>query len=442
MYILPTYVDTVFNILNNHGYEAYIVGGCVRDFLLGRTPHDFDITTNAKPFEIIDVFKGFHVIETGLQHGTVTVVVEKTPVEITTYRIDGTYSDSRHPDSVEYTSHLKDDLSRRDFTINAMAYDNNDNLVDEFSGLQDLNNKLIRCVGNPQSRFSEDALRIFRAIRFSSQLNFSIEENTSYMVHNLKDTLKKISVERIAIELNKLIMGDNVYNVLMQYSDVISVVIPQISNCIRFNQHSKYHKYDVWEHMVVSVESSPKILTVRLAMLLHDIGKPQTFTLDSNGNGHFFNHAHVGASIAESILKSLKYDNATIKKVTSLVYHHDDEFNSMYDIKKALSTLGSEIFFELLEVQTADAMAKYEFCRDRINHILKVKQIAIDIIASGECISLKDLSVNGIDIKSLGFNGKDIGDTLNFLLDEVMKGNIINEKSRLLKYIKNIKGNE
>ncbi len=437
MYLLPTYVNTVLNTLNNHGYEAYIVGGCVRDFLLNRIPHDFDITTNAKPFQILNVFKDFHTIETGLQHGTVTVVVEKNPVEITTYRIDGTYSDGRHPDTVEYTSNLKDDLSRRDFTINAMAYDGNGNLVDEFFGLQDLNNRLIRCVGNPQSRFSEDALRIFRAIRFSSQLSFSIEDGTSYMIHNLKHTLKKISVERIAVELNKLIMGDNVYNVLMQYSDVISTVIPEISECIGFNQHSKYHKYDVWEHMVVSVKNSPKILSVRLAMFLHDIGKPKTFTLDSKGNGHFFNHAHVGATITENVLKSLKYDNATIKRVTSLVYHHDDEFNSKYDIKKALSSWGSETFFELLSVQIADAMAKFEFCRERINHIGYVKRTAMDILYNNECISLKDLAINGNDLKLLGIKGKNIGDTLNYLLDEVMKDNIENERIKLLEYVKN-----
>lgn len=437
LYTLPNYVNIVLDTLNSNGFEAYIVGGCVRDFLLKRTPHDFDITTNAKPSEILEVFKNFHTIETGLKHGTVTVVVEKVPVEITTYRIDGTYSDGRHPDTVEYTSNLKDDLSRRDFTINAMAYDKNGNLVDEFLGLNDLNLKLIRCVGNPKNRFSEDALRIFRAIRFSSQLNFSIEKDTSYMVHALKDTLKKISVERIAVELNKLIMGDNVHDVLLNYSDVIATVIPEISKCIGFNQHSRYHKYDVWEHIVVSVEKSPKILSIRLAMLLHDIGKPETFTLDKNGNGHFYNHAHVGANITENILKSLKYDNFTIKRVTSLVYHHDDEFNSKYDVKKALSTLGKDTFFELLSVQTSDALAKFDFCRARINHIITVKHMALDILNNNECISLKDLNINGSDLKSLGFTGKSIGDNLNLLLDAVMKEKVINEKSKLIEYIKN-----
>jgi len=439
MFLLPSYVNIVLDMLNDSGYESYIVGGCVRDFLLKRTPNDFDITTNAQPLQTKEVFKDFHVIETGLQHGTVTVVIDNTPVEITTYRIDGSYSDGRHPDSVEYTSKLKDDLSRRDFTINAMAYNHVNGIVDKFHGIHHLNDKVIKCVGEPSQRFSEDALRILRAIRFASQLNFSIDTDTSYMLHNLKHTLLKVSVERIAVELNKLLLGDNVYEVLMQYDDVISTIIPEISPCVGFNQRSRYHKYDVWEHIVVSIKNSPKYLNVRLAMLFHDIGKPKTFSLDANGNGHFFNHAHVSAEMTENILKRLKYDNATIKRVTSLVYHHDDEFNSTYDIKKTLSAIGLEAFMELLKVQSADALAKYDFCHYQINHIEKVKQIAIDIISNGDCISLKDLSINGNDIKSLGILGKDIGLTLDTLLNEVMKDNLTNEKSCLIEFInKNI----
>lgn len=436
MFTLPSYVNTALDILNEHGFEAYIVGGCVRDFLLNRTPADFDITTNATPLQTIEVFKNFQVIETGIKHGTVTVLIEKKSVEITTYRIDGTYSDSRHPDNVEYTSNLVDDLSRRDFTINAMAYNHIDGIIDRFDGIKDLNNNTIKCVGNPQLRFSEDALRILRAIRFSAQLNFDIDKDTSFIIHNMRNSLLKVSKERIATEINKLLMGDNVYSVLMEYSDIIATIIPEISQCIGFNQHSKYHKYDVWEHMAISVQNSPKYLNVRLAMFLHDIGKPKTFSLDTNGNGHFYNHAHVGAEISEKILKNLKYDNATIKRVTTLIYHHDDEFYSEYDIKKTMSKIGLNAFMELLKVQTADALSKYDFCRQQLSHIEEVKQMAINIIARGDCISLKELSINGDDLKSLGLEGKAIGDTLNFLLDEVMKNKVINEHSKLIEHIK------
>jgi tRNA nucleotidyltransferase (CCA-adding enzyme) len=436
MFILPSYVSTVLDTLHQHGYEGYIVGGCVRDFLLERTPADFDVTTNATPTQVEEVFKEYQVVETGLQHGTVTVLVQGYPVEITTYRIDGTYSDGRHPDSVEYTSNLKDDLSRRDFTINAMAYNHTDGIIDEFDGMRDLNNRVIRCVGNPQQRFSEDSLRILRAIRFSSQLTFSIDMPTSFMIHNHKKALLGVSKERITVELNKLIMGNNVHHVLMEYSDVISTIIPEIAPCIGFNQHSKYHKYDIWEHIAVSVDNAPLILHVRLAMLLHDIGKPQTFRLDENGQGHFPNHAHVGAKMVEKILKDLKYDNATIKRVTMLVYHHDDEFNSEYDIKKALLLMGMETFMELLKVQSADALSKYDFCKERLHHIDTVKNLCINIVARGDCLSLKELAIGGNDLKGLGIEGKAIGETLDYLLDEVMKGNVINEKTELMQYLK------
>ena len=433
---LPSYVNTVLNNIISHGFEAYIVGGCVRDFLLNRTPSDFDITTNATPLQVEEIFKDFHVIETGLQHGTVTVVVEGVTVEITTYRIDGLYSDGRHPDNVQYTSKLKDDLSRRDFTINAMAYNHKVGIVDKFNGINDLKNGLITCVGEPQKRFSEDALRIMRAIRFSSQLNFSIEENTSNKVHELKDTLNKVSVERIAVELNKLIMGDKPHEILTSYSDVISTIIPEIKSCIGFNQHSRYHKYDVWEHMAVSVQNSPKNLNIRLAMLLHDIGKPKTFTLDINGNGHFYKHAYVGAEISEKILKNLKYDNATIKRVTTLIYHHDDEFHNVYDIKKSISKLGKEVFFELISVQQADALSKHDFCSKHVQELEEIKTIAQDLISKNECLSLKDLSVNGNDLKSIGIQGKNIGDTLNILLDNVLKDTLKNDKTSLIDYVK------
>lgn len=438
-FILPDYVNITLDMLNSSNYEAYIVGGCVRDFLLDRVPNDFDVTTNALPLQTEAVFKGYHVIETGLKHGTVTVVILGTTVEITTYRIDGVYSDGRHPDTVEYTSKLKDDLSRRDFTINAMAYNKSTGIVDEFNGVHDLNHKTIKCVGSPAKRFSEDALRIMRAIRFSSQLDFDIDIETANMVHALKDTLLKVSVERIAVELNKLIMGERVHSILVEYHDIFETIIPEVTACVGFNQHSKYHKYDVWEHIAIATQNAPKVLTIRLAMLLHDIAKPKVFTLDSKGNGHFYRHAHEGSAMAETILKRLKYDNFTIKRVCTLIYHHDDDFKSDYDIKTTICSIGKEAFFELLQVQQADAMAKQDFCRGRIEHIQNIKSSAISMLDSHECLSLKDLQVTGSDIKSLGFNGKSIGLVLDTLLKEVFKGSIENNRQSLLDRAINLK---
>jgi tRNA nucleotidyltransferase (CCA-adding enzyme) len=440
MFILPTYVDTVLDTLTESGYEAYIVGGCVRDFLLGRTPSDFDVTTSATPAQTIEAFKGFQVIETGLKHGTVTVLVDSHQVEVTTYRVDGAYSDGRHPDSVEYTSSLKDDLSRRDFTINAMAYNRTEGIVDEFNGVMDLNNRVIRCVGDPKLRFSEDALRILRAIRFSSQLSFSIDKDTSYVVHSYRDSLQRVSKERINAELNKLLLGDNVYSVLMEYSDVMATIIPEVSDCIGFNQRSRYHKYSVWEHMAVSVANAPEYLDVRLAMLLHDVAKPATFTLDEEGHGHFTHHAYVGADTVRKVLRDLKYDNETVRRVTALVYHHDDDFYTEYEVKKCMNEVGFETFLELMAVQTADSESKQDFCRSRIAHIDSVRRFAIDVVMCGDCISLKQLAVRGGDLKRLGYEGKQIGDTLELLLDEVMRGNLHNEAPELLEYAERLKG--
>jgi tRNA nucleotidyltransferase (CCA-adding enzyme) len=284
-------------------------------------------------------------------------------------------------------------------------------------------------------RFSEDALRILRAIRFSSQLGFSIESSTAFRIHYAQKDLLRVSKERIAVELNKLVLGDNAYTVLMQYSDVISTIVPEVTPCINFDQHSRYHKYDVWEHMAISVKNSPKILPVRLAMLFHDIAKPIAFTLDENGNGHFCNHAHIGAGIVEKILKYLKYDNATIKRVSTLVYHHDDDFYTEYDIKKTLSNIGEEAFLQLLEVQSADSKSKHEFCRDRLTHIEHVRQQVEGILTRGDCITLKALAVNGDDVKSQGVEGKAIGERLEYLLDEVMRGKLPNDRETLLKRI-------
>ena len=435
MFTLPNQVITALDMLSENEFEAFIVGGCVRDFILGKVPYDYDITTNALPSQIKDVFRNFKIIETGIKHGTVTVIIDHMPLEITTYRIDGEYKDNRHPLSVSYTSELKNDLSRRDFTMNALAYNHNAGLKDYFNGRNDIENKNIVCVGNPQERFNEDALRIMRAIRFSSQLGFDIEKNTSECIFKQKDFLKNISAERIQAELNKLIVGDNVYNVLMKYSDVFEIFIPEIHNSIGFEQKSKYHKYDVWEHTAVAVSKACKDKCVRLAMLLHDVGKP--FSCQENGNTrHFKGHAKVSAGMAYNILKRLKYDNATLNMVVNLIEHHSDKFESEKQIKHSLSALGEDTFFKLIEVKKADNLAKKDFCAERIPKFGNIKKQAEDIINSDSCLKVSDLKINGNDLKNIGLKGKRIGEILSLLLDMVIEDKIENEYNSLISYAK------
>ncbi|MGN0606508.1 MAG: CCA tRNA nucleotidyltransferase [Oscillospiraceae bacterium] len=431
MFKLPLQVELALNMLNKNGFEAYIVGGCVRDFLLGTVPHDYDITTNALPEQTERVFKNFRIVETGIKHGTVTVIINNMPLEITTYRIDGEYRDNRRPASVSYTSRLDDDLARRDFTMNAIAYGLNDEIRDTFNGRQDIISRKIVCVGNPQERFNEDALRIMRALRFSSQLDFEIDAKTSECIFRQKMLLKNISAERIQSELDKLVCGVNVYNILMKYSDIIGVFIPEILASVGFDQKSKYHKYTVWEHIAVAVSKSCNDRIVRLALLLHDIGKP--FSCQEEGEcRHFKGHAAVSADMAEKILKRLKYDNFTIKRVKTLIMHHSDKFESEKSIRKMLSVIGEELFFQLIEVKKADNLAKKDFCSERIPKLEAVKYAAESIIKSGQCISIKELAVNGNDIKSIGAKGREIGEVLQQLLDYVIDDRIENKYDELM----------
>lgn len=428
----------ILNILENAGFEAYLVGGCVRDTLMNRTFHDTDITTNALPEQIIEVFKNYKTIPTGIKHGTVTVILNSIPYEITTYRIDGKYSDSRRPDSVEFTTSLREDLARRDFTINAIAMNSKGEISDYFNGTDDIRNKIIRCVGCPEKRFEEDALRIMRAVRFSSQLGFEIEQKTAKAIHSMKDRLKNISKERIREELDKLICGKNCLNVLLEYSDIITVIIPEFQKCIGFDQHSPYHKYTVWEHIARAVSFAPQDnIQIRRALFFHDIAKPICAKFDESGRGHFYNHAKIGSEMTKDIMKRLRYDNDSITTVSTLIAYHSDKILTKKNIKKLISVIGDKLFIELIEMKKCDNSAKNDFVRDENIQLDEILAETYKIIENNECHNLHMLAVNGNDLIKSGLKGVEIGDTLKELLNLVIEETLPNEHDILLNYIKN-----
>lgn len=428
----------ILNILENAGFEAYLVGGCVRDTLMNRTFHDTDITTNALPEQIIEVFKNYKTIPTGIKHGTVTVILNSIPYEITTYRIDGKYSDSRRPDSVEFTTSLREDLARRDFTINAIAMNSKGEISDYFNGTDDIRNKIIRCVGCPEKRFEEDALRIMRAVRFSSQLGFEIEQKTAKAIHSMKDRLKNISKERIREELDKLICGKNCLNVLLEYSDIITVIIPEFQKCIGFDQHSPYHKYTVWEHIARAVSFAPQDnIQIRRALFFHDIAKPICAKFDESGRGHFYNHAKIGSEMTKDIMKRLRYDNDSITTVSTLIAYHSDKILTKKNIKKLISVIGDKLFIELIEMKKCDNSAKNDFVRDENIQLDEILSETYKIIENNECCNMHMLAINGNDLIKSGLKGVEIGDTLKELLNLVIEETLPNEHDILLNYIKN-----
>ena len=438
---IPSYAQTAIDILEKNGYSAHIVGGCVRDSLLGIDASDYDITTDALPSQVSKVFSAYHIIETGIKHGTVSVVIEKNPIEITTYRIDGAYKDNRRPEKVEFTDKLVDDLSRRDFTINAMAYNEKSGIIDYYNGKSDLCKKIIRCVGDADTRFNEDALRILRALRFASVLGFEIENEAKKSIHKNKSLLKNIAAERIQIEFFKLICGVNASKIVDEYKDVIAVFVPQIGAMFDFCQHSKYHIYDVWKHCVSTMENVEPELVLRLAALFHDIGKPQTFSLDDEQCGHFYAHAKKSVELVDDILNSLKCTGETKRSVLQLVKYHDARLcETKKSVKKWLGKIGVDLFFDLIQLQMADTRAHAsEFVDKRIAQLSNIKSLADEVIFDGECFSKKDLAINGNDILNLGFVGKEIGNMLDVLLELVIEGEIENEKNVLLDKAKSLK---
>ena len=429
--------QTVLSALKKSGYSAFLVGGSVRDRLMGRPVHDIDIATNALPQETARVFEKHAVIPTGLAHGTVTVLIENTPVEITTFRTESAYSDNRHPDFVSFSKNLSDDLSRRDFTMNAIAEDENGALFDPFGGKEDIEKKLIRCLGNAETRFKEDALRILRALRFSAVLSFSIEEETSRAIKSCKKLLNKLSPERIASELSLLLCSDGAADVLLRYPEVFAEIIPCFKAMQGFAQHNEHHCFDVWEHTVNVVRNVRPVLHLRLAALFHDCAKPLVFSLDENGTGHFYSHAPRGAAIAEKELKRLRFDNETTQKVVKLVKIHDSPIEcSEVSVKKKLNRLGEETFFDLIRLQRADNLAQSEKFRFRQKNFDYLEETAKKILEQNECFSLKKLAVNGNDMLSLGLCGKEIGAMLDFLVEQVIEGKTANEKPLLLEAAK------
>ena len=431
---LPEQVRFVISKLADCGYEANIVGGCVRDSILGLTPKDWDITTSALPQETERALAGCKLIETGLKHGTVTALINDLPLEITTYRVDGKYSDNRHPDSVTYTHSLKEDLARRDFTINALAYHEKHGVIDCFGGQQDIIKKRIRCVGEPDKRFKEDGLRILRALRFASVLGFDIDPVTADSIYKKKELLQNIAAERLSSELLKLICGINSEKILRKYPEVIGEFIPEILSMINFEQHNPYHIYDVWEHTIHSVSAIEAKPILRLAMLLHDIGKPGCYTLDKKGIGHFYGHPQKGSEIAATILKRLRLDNSTIKQVLTLVKYHDLPLTATPKwIKNKLNQFGEPTFRQLLLVQSADTKAHAPQALDHLEYLAKIETILNNVIAQEQCYSLNDLEVNGNDLIQIGITeGIQIGAILQQLLSAVIKESCLNEKPALL----------
>ncbi len=430
----------VISVLEDAGYEAFFVGGCVRDCIMKRPCGDVDITTSATPGELEKALSNNNIkfIETGLKHGTVTVLFNGDAFEVTTYRTDGDYKDNRHPENVRFVKSLSEDLARRDFTVNAIAYNDSVGTVDIFGGKEDIDNKIIRAVGDPDKRFNEDALRIMRAIRFASVLSFNIEDETKKAIYKNKELLKNVSLERIFTELSKLLTGDNVFNVLMEYREIIAVVIPELEPIFNISQNTKWHIYDVWEHTCKSVEQSPKDLALRITMLLHDIGKAYSKTTDENGTDHFKGHQKISAVYAENILKRLKAPNEIYDRVMFLVPIHDMHIGTeKKKIKKCLSKAGEKNLRDLIEVKRADKLAQNPQMTQWELINLDITQAVLDeIIAEGEPFRVKDLAVNGNDMLSLGLKGKEVGNALNTLIDKVINNELVNEKDELISYVK------
>lgn len=433
--VLPPQVLDALDRLHQAGYEAWIVGGCVRDLLLGRVPTDYDITTSALPPQTKEVFRDRRVVETGIRHGTVTLLEEGMPLEITTYRVDGTYSDARHPDGVTFTTSLREDAARRDFTVNAMAYAPGLGLRDYFGGQEDLARRLIRAVGDPDRRFQEDALRVLRAIRFASVLDFALEEETAAAARRQAAGLQKVSAERVFQELSKLLCGPKAGQVLLAYPDILGQVIPELLPMVGFDHRNCHHCYDVYTHTAVAVDHVPPQLPLRLAMLLHDIGKPDTFSLGEDGQGHFYGHPRRSVELAEGILLRLRAPKKLREQVLTLVRYHDAQIEEdPARLRRWLHKLGPEGFFSLLAIQRGDAAGQAPAYCTRIERADWLESQARALLAQMPCLTLADLAVNGHDLLQLGYRGPALGRALQRLLEEVLAGRLANEKAALLQW--------
>lgn len=430
---LPKFVANVLKHLEEAGHEAWCVGGCVRDSLMGREPGDWDVTTSALPEETMAIFKG-RAFPTGLRHGTVTVRSgADTSVEVTTYRVDGVYRDHRRPESVSFTRSLEEDLARRDFTVNAMAFNIQGELRDPFGGRQDLTDGVLRCVGDPDRRFQEDALRILRGMRFAAVLGLDEEYTTDCAMDRNAGLLRDIAPERIQVELVKMLCGKYAKEVLDNHPHVIGAFWPEVLPMVQFDQRNIHHCYDVWNHSTVALANTPPVPELRTAAFLHDIGKPASFTLDENGVGHFYGHGKVSTALADDMLRRLKFSNAFRERTVRLIEWHDREIpRTDKGVRRALRALGEEELRLLLDLKRADNLAQASAYHGRQAEIQLAEEILDRLIEEDACFSLKQLAVNGEDLKALGLKGPAIGQALERLLNLVVDGGLLNERDVLL----------
>lgn len=434
---LPAPVKTALDLLERAGHEAWVVGGCTRDKLLGTEPEDWDITTSALPEETLDVFRDYRTIPTGLKHGTVTVRIDGTSLEVTTYRVDGSYADSRHPDDVSFTRSLDEDLARRDFTMNAIAYSPVRGFTDRYGGAEDIRTKTIRCVGDPEQRFTEDALRMLRALRFASVLGFDIEPATAAAVHSLKGRIAFLAAERVSAELLKLLCGKDVFRVLTEYRDVLAVVLPELEPCFDFAQHNPWHLYDVYTHICKSVEAADPEPELRLAMLLHDIGKPETFFFDENGVGHFYGHGRAGARLAEAAVARLRLSTRQQQTILPIVEFHDIPLEPDRTLlRRRLHKFGKTTLKDLIRAQRADCLAQNpEKAAPELDKLSTIEQMLEQLLLEKPAFRVSDLEINGEDLMALGMEpGPGLGAFLETLLEKVMAEELPNDRFQLLDY--------
>jgi tRNA nucleotidyltransferase (CCA-adding enzyme) len=437
---LPEKVHKIIDTLEEAGFEAYAVGGCVRDSILGREPDDWDITTSAKPEEMKRLFP--RTVDTGIKHGTVTVLLGGEGFEVTTYRIDGTYEDGRHPSEVTFTSNLKEDLLRRDFTINAMAYNERSGLVDLYGGLADIDKQVIRCVGDAVERFEEDALRMLRAVRFSAQLGYRIDEVTGEAVKALAPNLQKISAERIRVELVKLVTSPHPDYLRTAYElGITAQVLPEFDLCMETPQRHRHHCYDVGEHILHSMLGVEPDKVLRLGMLFHDIGKPRTLTVDPDGTTHNKRHPLEGEKITRKVMRRLKFDNDTTDKVTKLVLYHDyDIAPTEAGVRRAVNRIGEDIFPMIFTVRRADIAAQSDYMREeKLAKVAYIEKLYREVLARRDAVTLKDLAISGNDLIAGGMPpGRQIGETLSALLERVLDDPSLNTREILLKLYKEV----
>ncbi len=437
---IPSGPAELLRRLEEAGFEAYAVGGCVRDSLRGGTPSDWDLCTSARPEEMAACFTGLRVIPTGIKHGTLTVVLDGVGYEITTYRVETSYTDHRHPDGVSFVRSLKEDLARRDFTVNAMAWHPQRGLCDPFGGRQDLQRGMIRCVGRAATRFEEDALRILRALRFASQLNFTIEADTARSVRSMAADLRSLPGERLGVELKKLMCGPGAGRVLWEFWPVFCEIIPDLAPLTGAAQDNPHHCYSMDRHTVEAVAAAPAIAEVRLCMLFHDIAKPLCRTTDSNGVGHYKGHPALSARIAAQALRTLRFDRAAIERVCLLIRYHDERFSpDAPSVKRMLGLLGPQAYGQLLAVQRSDALAKGNCMgtAEALERIIAAQTQAERILRMGECYSLAGLAVRGEDLLASGVPaGPAIGNCLRRLLDAVIEGKLPNHRESLLDWVR------